>query len=60
LFKLLLTKNFNEKKLQKKLLKKLAKKRPKNISKENNISHGPLLRLGQIRNKPPENPTPKG
>jgi hypothetical protein len=48
------------KQLQKKLLKKLAKKRPKNISKENNISHGPLLRLGQIRNKTPENPTPKG
>jgi hypothetical protein len=42
------------------MLKKLTKKRSKNISKENNISHGPLLRLGQIRNKTPENTTPKG
>jgi hypothetical protein len=47
-------------KLRKKIEKKTGKKNPKNISKEKNILHGPLLRVGKIRNKTQENTTPKG
>jgi hypothetical protein len=52
LFKLLLTIFLNE--------KKITKQNGKKISKEKNISHGPLLRVGKIHNKTQENTTPKG
>jgi hypothetical protein len=60
LFNLLLTNFLNEYKITKKNWKKIGKKNPKNISKEKNILHGPLLRVGKIRNKTQENTTPKG